>query len=39
MEYMPSIKKHGNKYYNEFIDQKTIARKDLADKGVTTNEY
>ena len=39
MKYMPSIKKLGNKYYDEFIDHKTTARKDLAAKGATTKEY
>ena len=39
IQYMPSIKNHGNKYYNEFIDHKTSAMKDLAMKGEASKEY
>ena len=39
MEYMPSIKQLGNKYYDQYIDRKTNARHDIIEKGSFSKSY
>lgn len=39
LEYMPSIKGLGNQYYNQYVDRKTSARKDLAAHGSMSKDY